>query len=183
VADSYAGRVGSPRNVGVVGVAIFPERVYRPRPVLPTLPYRDGPNQAPAGSGRMGSFEDEGSSLGKGAGAPAPAQASADRAELAPAAKSAPSESLAQRRARPGLGTEFGEAVSSQIHEVEFVRANQSEPSVILGLRYNDRSGLIAMGIDVDGCCTPDENSLRRTADPFPVSHNRFARPPRGWAE
>jgi hypothetical protein len=73
---------------------------------------------------------------------------------------------------RPGLGTEFGEAVSSQIREVEFVRANPSEPAAVLGLRYNDRAGLIAMGIDVDGpwCCS-DDSSLRRTADPFPVSH------------
>jgi hypothetical protein len=180
VADSYAGRMGNARNVGVIGVAIFPERVYRPRPVIPTLPYRDD-YRAPMGSNRKGSVEDESSS-----GRAAPAQdALADRAESAPApaAKSAASESMAQRRSRPGLGTEFGEAVSSQIHEVEFVRANQSEPSVVMGLRYNDRPGLIAMGIDVDGCCGPDENSLRRSADPFPVSHTRFARPPRGWAE
>jgi len=83
---------------------------------------------------------------------------------------------------RPGLGTEFGEAVSSQIHEVEFVRANQSEPAALLGLRYNDRAGLIAMGINVDGpwCCS-DDSHLRRTADPFPVSH--FARPPSGWQQ
>lgn len=180
VADSYAARVGNARNVGVIGLAIFPERVYRPRPVIPTLPYRDE-DSAPLGSNRKSSAESESLS---GRGAPAQ-DALAERAESAPApaAKSAASESMAPRRSRPGLGTEFGEAVSSQIHEVEFVRASQSEPSVLLGLRYNDRSGLIAMGIDVDGCCGPDENSLRRSADPFPVSHTRFARPPRGWAE
>lgn len=176
VADSYAARMGTARNVGVIGVAIFPERVYRPRPVIPTLPYRDD-DSAPMGSNH--SVEGESSS-----GRAAPAQnALAERAESAPAAKSAASESMAQRRSRPGLGTEFGEAVSSQIHEVEFARASQSQPSVIMGLRYNDRPGLIAMGIDVDGCCGPDENSLRRSADPFPVSHTRFARPPVGWAE
>lgn len=180
VADSYAGRMGNARNVGVIGVAIFPERVYRPRPVIPTLPYRED-YRAPMGSNKKGSMDHEALS---GRGAPAPAaEALADRAESAPAAKSAASESIAPRRSRPGLGTEFGEAVSSQIHEVEFVRANQAEPSVVLGLRYNDRPGLIAMGIDVDGCCGPDENSLRRSANPFPVSHNRFARPPAGWAE
>jgi hypothetical protein len=182
VADSYAGRMGNARNVGVIGVAIFPERVYRPRPTIPTLPYQDD-ERAPMGSNSKKSAERD-SLSDRAAGAPA-AEASADRAESAPApaAKSAASESMAPRRSRPGLGTEFGEAVGSQIHEVEFVRANQNEPSALLGLRYNDRQGLLAMGIDLDGCCTPDENSLRRSADPFPVSHSRFARPPRGWTE
>ena len=86
-------------------------------------------------------------------------------------------------RGRSGLGTEFGEAVSSPTYEVEFVRANPSRPAVILGLRYNDRDGLIAMGIDVDG---PDyaywrEQELRRTADPFPAADRRYAAPPPGW--
>ncbi len=177
VADSYAGRMGNARNVGVIGVAIFPERIYRPRPVIPTLPTREAP---------MDSHENKGaadSEYSQRRPASAPAQeALADRVESAPAPKSAAGKA-APRRSREGLGTEFGEAVTSQIHEVEFVRANQTQPSVLLGLRYNDRAGLLAMGIDVDGCCGPDENSLRRSAEPFPMSHNRFARPPRGWAE
>ena len=32
VPDSYASRMGTPWNVGIIGVAVFPERVYRPRP-------------------------------------------------------------------------------------------------------------------------------------------------------
>jgi hypothetical protein len=40
VADSYAARTGSAREVGVIGVAVFPERwVPRPRPLA--LPYGD----------------------------------------------------------------------------------------------------------------------------------------------
>ena len=183
VADSYAGRMGNARHVGVIGVAIFPERAYRPRPVIPSIPYRDGDDRAREGHGLNGSIENEASPSTRNATAPARSPSLAESTESAPAAKSAPSESLAQRRSRPGLGTGFGEAVNSPIREVEFVRANPSEPSVILGLRYNDRSGLLAMGIDLDDCCGPDENTLRRTADPFPVSHRRFARPPRSWAE
>ena len=38
--------------------------------------------------------------------------------------------------------------MSSQIREVEFVRANASQPSVVLGVRYNDHDGLVAMGVD-----------------------------------
>jgi hypothetical protein len=87
---------------------------------------------------------------------------------------------------RPGLGTEFGEAVSSQIHEVAFVRASSSVPSALMGVRYNDRDGLVAMGIDpcrIDGCYgnADDDSYLRGTADPFPVRQTRFARPPIGW--
>lgn len=32
--DSYAARTGRPDNVGVIGVAVFRERVYRPEPLL-----------------------------------------------------------------------------------------------------------------------------------------------------
>jgi len=187
VADSYAARVGTARNVGVIGVAIFPERVYRPlpHPIYPAVPYRDDY------SGRLEDYSSKGATAEQAPSASpttagAPAHAQADRAEpAAPAAKSksAESEAYAPRRSRPGLGTEFGEAVSSQIHQVEFVRANLSQPAAVLGLRYNDRAGLIAMGIDVDGCCAADDSSLRRTADPFPVSHTRYARPPRGWQQ
>jgi hypothetical protein len=183
VADSYAARMGNARNLGVIGVAIFPERLYRPPPrlVYPTVPYRHEYENLRDSYGSKGAAED----AARAAPAPrasAPAQAQAESADKAPTeAKRAASEAHASSRLRPGLGTEFGEAVSSQIREVEFVRANHSEPAAVLGLRYNDRAGLIAMGIDVDGpwCCS-DDSSLRRTAEPFPVSH-RHARPPSGW--
>ncbi len=163
VADSYAGRLGNARNVGVIGVAIFPERVYRPRPVVPRPMWRD---EAPSKSKRS----DESASSAPAA----PSQEKASGALADNASRSAPLN-------RPGLGTEFGESVASHIQEVEFVRANPAEPSALLGLRYNDRDGLLAMGIDVDGCYGPDDADLRRTAEPFPVSH-RFARPPAGWS-
>ena len=63
----------------------------------------------------------------------------------------------------------------------------------MLGARYNDREGLLAMGIPVDTyydqtCYSPsdqynpyDEGDLRRSADPFPVVDRRFAAPPPGW--
>ena len=186
VADSYTARMGSARNVGVIGVAIFPERLYRPppRPYYPAVPYRDGYQH------RLDDYGTSGADKNALGAAPAPrasASAQAPLADKAPAegeAKGAAGESYAPRKSRPGLGTEFGEAVSSQIREVEFTRANAGEPAVVMGLRYNDRAGLIAMGIDVDGpwCCS-DDSHLRRTADPFPVSHTRYARPPSGWQQ
>jgi hypothetical protein len=187
VADSYAGRMGNARNVGVIGVAVFPERVYhRAHPVVPRPACCDDEwhyNNRSAEKSVDGRYE------GIAPAAPSrstPQPAAAPEMADAPAAKRGTgagmaSESAPARRSRPGLGTEFGEAVSSQIEEVEFVRANTSEPAIVLGMRYNDRQGLIALGIDVDGCCGPDDSDLRRTADPFPVSR-RFARPPAGWS-
>jgi hypothetical protein len=184
VAESYAARLGNARNVGVIGVAIFPERLYRPppRPIHPSVPYRNDYEHRLEGHASKSAGED----APRAAPAPrgnAPAQAQAESADMAAAeSPRAAGEAYAPRRSRPGLGTEFGEAVSSQIREVEFVRAHPSEPSAVLGLHYNDRAGLLAMGIDVDGpwCCS-DDSSLRLTADPFPVSHTRYARPPSGW--
>jgi hypothetical protein len=184
VSDSYAARMGSARNVGVIGVAIFPERIYRPppRPIYPTVPYRDYRDDEYR---RRESSDSFGS--GK-AGAPAPAaQAPSEPMRDSVASESATEgrakRSYGESRSRPGLGTEFGEAVSSNIREVDFVRANQSSPAVLLGLRYNDRAGLMAMGINVDGYYQPDDSDLRRTADPFPVSHTRYARPPSDWQD
>jgi hypothetical protein len=83
----------------------------------------------------------------------------------------------AKKDSRPGLGTEYGEAVYSQIREVSFERAT-SYPNAILGARYNNRAGLIALGIEVDG---PSEQVLRETAEPFPGVERGYAQPPPNW--
>ena len=183
VADSYAARMGNAREVGVIGVAVFPERVYQPRPIPVSPPccidYHDGEfsyRNAPAGA-KKGAAD---------SAAPAPAaepQASPSELGSASASRSKSAAGYgAIRRERPGLGTEFGEAVSSNIQQVEFVRANTSNPSVILGMRYNDHDGLVTMGVNVDGIYPwPSDDDLRRTADPFPVSPRRYAAPPAGW--
>jgi hypothetical protein len=173
IQDSYAARTGRPRNIGVIGVAVFPEREL---PIARPYVSRDGyrrsspladdraaereappPAAAPAASSLQKS-EARGSAESSGAGAP--------RAEA--------------RRSRSGLGTEFGEALSSQITEVPFKRANATTPTVLIGARYNDRAGLLALGIDVDGCGDEDL-ALRQSASPFPVAERRYARPPSGW--
>lgn len=137
VPQSYAALTGNGRDVGVIGVAIFPERQRRPL-------YLGRADRAPA--------------------------AAAPEAAPAPMKKSAE---------RPGLGTEFGEAVSSNVTEVPFERA-RPRPDVILGARYNDREGLIALGIDVDGTAM-SETEIRQSADPFPVVDRGYAQPPPGW--
>ena len=168
VANSYAARMGNAREVGVIGVAIFPERIVRrpiPRPVYPCCRDRYDEDSSPMESRSA-----------------APSMESAPRAE-AKARRSTDSMGGAPTPSRrPGLGTEFGERVHSRIEEVSFIRQSQNSPAAILGIRYNDRQGLIALGIDVDGYGYRDDDSyLRRTADPFPSSSRRYARPPEGW--
>ena len=202
VADSYAARTGSAREVGVIGVAVFaeraiPPRVYRLPPPYRPYSYDDYDYRRGAEEGRAPSAKSEKGPppAPSGSAPPPPASASPPRdAAAAPdsGAYSKGSGAEAQpfaRRSRPGLGTEYGESVNSRIYEVEFVRANPSHPSVVLGARYNDRDGLIAMGIPVDSAydqaCSYDnyydEGDIRRTAEPFPVADRRFAAPPPGW--
>jgi hypothetical protein len=189
VADSYAARTGNAREVGVIGVAVFPERIYRPqpRPIAPPCcfgNYRDGESSA---RGQFSENKRGAPAAEAPTSAPAPSvdlMAEDGPAEQASgAAKSKASADYAPaRRSRPGLGTEFGEAVASNIQEVDFVRANPSLPAVILGVRYNDHDGLVAMGVNVDGVYPwPSDTDLRRTADPFPASRRRYATPPAGW--
>jgi hypothetical protein len=161
VRDSYAARTRHARNVGVVGVAFFRERmppVVR-RYLPPPPPYAPGPaHSAPAGA----SAED--SEVGR-------AEPSAPSNRAASGAASAPA-------ARPGLGTQFGEARESHVTETAFLRSS-STPTAIAELRYDDREGLLSRGIQLDPPFRDPrdaENDLRDSAQPFPES--RFAQPP-----
>ncbi|XXT24886.1 hypothetical protein WME94_25465 [Sorangium sp. So ce429] len=72
-----------------------------------------------------------------------------------------------------GLGTTFGERRESRITSTQFDRATP-KPAAVLVIRYEQREGLRALGIDVDGL------SQRETASPFPAETG-FAKPPPGW--
>jgi hypothetical protein len=157
VRDSYAGRKGMDRNVGVVGVAFFPER-ERPRPV--PRPIEQGRGYEGAQPPSAAPYEAERSASSDGA---------APRGE-AKSRSAAPSS-------RPGLGTEFGERRYSTVDYTTFQRANRSTPSAVLELRYNDRAGLVALGVPIDEGAPPDDDlDERERANPFP--RNRFAAPP-----
>ena len=179
VADSYAARTGGGREVGVIGVAVFPERRV-PRPRRPVA--------APWWSGRSGPAHDRGADGESFDDSPS----GSPREERAPAGKMAPpaaseSGSSADARAaapthRPGLGTEFGEAVASEVQEVPFQRASPSSPAAVLGARYNDRAGLLARGIRLDPPpWVASDADERGSADPFPGHDRGYARPPVGW--
>jgi hypothetical protein len=156
VPQSYAAQMGNARDVGVIGVAVFTER-----PLVVPMPMPMRGHSEPMDSSGMTSEKSE------SAPAPAPQSGSAARSP-------APAE-------RPGLGTEFGEEHSSQVYTVHFERASTS-PAAVLSVRYNDRAGLLAVGIDVDGhgWYSRRDTWLRETAEPF-RSNASFSQPPPGW--
>jgi hypothetical protein len=161
VPRSYAARKGDARDVGVVGVAVFPERPPRsgPRP-----PY--APPEAPRGGAR-----DEAE---RRAEAPPPSSTPAPEGGVA---SGAPRRSKAA--ARPGLGTEFSEEHASRVEVTTFERASE-RPEAVLTFRYDDREGLIALGIDVDGGRERRAEAWRReTASPFRA--DGWCEPPSGW--
>lgn len=164
VPNSYAAQVGSAREVGVIGVAVFPERYIPPVAPPPPRPYA-APGRKPA----------------KSAISDLPLDGLFSSEAPAPAARGGRARAEAEAEDRPGLGTEYGEAVSSRITEVDFVRANAARPAALLGVRYNDRRGLLAMGIPVDGSPAISDADLRQSADPFPVVDLQYAPPPSCW--
>jgi hypothetical protein len=164
VARSYAARVGDARDVGVIGLAVFPERAqaWRPPPPWPMGRGRDR-DDAPAGVSPGMSSEGRGAAEAQAAPAPGDAARADARAER-----------------RPGLGTEFGEEHGSHVEHVAFERAS-NRPEALLTVRYDDRSGLAALGIDLDGrLAGRDEAWRRETARPFPASPG-YSAPPPGW--
>jgi hypothetical protein len=160
---SYAARMGDARDVGLIGVAVFaeaPRRVALPEPY--PVPY----------AGKDADARGEAESRQAPAEAAAPASGAKAAGDLA--------RSGSEKSRRPGLGTGFGEAHESRVVEVAFERAS-AVPAAVLTVRYDDRRGLLALGIDVDGPrVSRQDRDLRAGAEPF--RSDGFAEPPPGWS-
>lgn len=150
--DSYAARTGRPDHVGVIGVAVFRERVEAPPVVTPFPESRfddgrrenDGPamrrdmaSRSPAAPGALAE------SLGAASGAAEDSSAGRPERQLSErrAAKSASEEKSRQR-----LGTGHGEREHAPTRSTEFARASDS-PDEIVTIYYDSRANLIARGI------------------------------------
>ena len=165
--DSYSARLGTPENVGVIGVAFFKER----RRPLPPPVARDEAQRRRSSGARADAER------------PAPSAPRADAAAekrstpASSAVRRAPSASARERDSAPSgsvnnLGTEYGETRSSHVNEVTFERRG-SRPSALVTLRYDDVQGLAARGIDV--------RPYRRVVqlrEPQAFPNSRFAEPP-----
>jgi len=115
--DSYAARTGRPRNVGVIGVAVFQES--RPRYY---------PSPAPPIAREREYRRDEA------------------KAASAPAASGMAREQAADSATRQSMGTGHGQREWSPVGQTSFIRATRN-PAQVSELRYDDDRRLLAMGI------------------------------------
>jgi hypothetical protein len=167
--NSYSARMGTPQNVGVIGVAVFPERareaIARPQPRSAATTGRESASGAGARRGDAEAREAP-SSLGSAA-----RDGSSAYRDDARRAKGAP----APYPSTDNLGTEYGESLSSSVEEVAFRRAHATHPDALISLRYDDRAGLLARGIALEPK-RPRPYRVPCGPDAFP--HSRFAPPP-----
>jgi hypothetical protein len=138
--DSYAARTDRPHNVGVIGVAVFRERVPLPRPQpFEPVPYSSGRDD---GAARQESERrsNDSEAANKAAGSPAAPMRERDAA-------------LASRSDK--LGTGHGEREHSPIGRTSFERAT-SHPAEIVQVRYDSHANLVASGVIAPRRALPD---------------------------
>lgn len=194
VSNSYAGRKGQDRNVGVVGVAIFEERAQpeiileQPPPPPPYYRRYDGYDDydVSAEEGERGGADNAPAKRAPAEPSPSPTTTAPSGGAGAPMPPPHDMRTTTRDEAccdkprqehRPGLGTEYGESRWSAVSWTRFERANHLVPTAIAEFRYNDAEGLAALGIRLTPPVSPYEVDTRETANPFPNA--AFAQPPR----
>lgn len=147
VASSYAARTGRPLDVGVIGVALFRERVpvaWRQPSTIANDAKDSARAEAPAAAPPL---------------AQAPAGAVARELE---AGASQPSAESAAKRRDDRLGTGHGRSETSWVTRVAFDRATLA-PEATVAIRYDRREALVARGI------VPGPRYATRVPSPFPA--------------
>ncbi|MBS0462155.1 MAG: hypothetical protein JSS41_06745 [Proteobacteria bacterium] len=163
--NSYAARTGRPDNVGVIGMAVFRERVrepvYAPPPVAQPDPYAQR--------------DEERSWGGRGVGAPAAAApATGAMAKSARNAAAPAMESYADRTQQQ-IGTGHGERTWSPISHTDFERLSQT-PQQVTQIWYDTPQALAARGIMPRWYPRPPRNDAPQA---FPVGY--VPDPPARW--
>ena len=139
--NSYAARTGRPQNVGVIGVAVFTERmpVWREREQVANDAAKDAAPAPPAPSAAAPAAEMQRSERAATAGAAAP---SASMAQAKPEARAkADTYAPAER-----LGTGHGAREFAHVDETTFERASRA-PAETLAVWYDSYANLVAQGI------------------------------------
>ena len=150
---SYAERTGRPDQVGVIGVALFREKVVLPPPaVSQPWSWRDRlqRNRFESGEAPMAK---------SGSSAPAESLAQADAAGAPPEAASMPVAPA------PRLGTGHGAREDDHIAHTTFERRSQ-RPDEVVRIRYDSRENLIAMGVIPVRPLPPRPNPFPLGTDP-----------------
>jgi hypothetical protein len=118
--DSYAARTGRPKDLGVIGVALFRERDFE----RPALLGRERRSAVP------------------GPQAPTEADAAGDSR----ARSEARSSEYSAAAPLPALGTGHGRGEYSPVEQVAFERAS-TQPDELIAIRYERRETLVALGV------------------------------------
>ncbi len=126
--DSYAARTGRPDDIGVIGVAVFNERVVQPAPTSPPIVQRSDAARSEASAGNA--LQDA-----PAAKAAAESRASADA--VGRIAAPAPAERL---------GTGHGARESSYASSTSFVRRS-ARPVEVVSLQYDRWENLVLAGV------------------------------------
>ena len=140
LSDSYAARTGRPRDVGVIGVAVFREaprlEVSEPRPMPPLpMPRLEGRADAAAKA-----------AAGATASAAAEPGQARDAAAADAARAAAPEARIVAPQPTERLGTGHGERETSVARVTTFDRATV-QPEQRVEIRYDSVENLVAAGI------------------------------------
>jgi hypothetical protein len=207
VGDSYAGKKGKARNVGVIAVALFEEQAEAPQQIIVQPPVEEG-NFRYDYEGDIDvdvnvNIRNKGRDIvSKADRAPAKPSAggAASKRSIAPSAPPPPTATApeaAPRRfemedssadAAPPMEQRAPQrerlGLGTEFGEQRYSAATFTKfvrapgrPVAIAELRYNDAAGLMALGINVGPMPDAGEIMTRETADPFP-GDQRFATPP-----
>jgi len=164
--DSYAARTGRPRNVGVIGVAVFPEKAP------PRVSWREenlARRQAAAESDTQGSAAKNEARAAAPAASPAPPMTQERAAdEMVQRDKKDSGASLLGK-----LGTGHGRNETSLVTVVRFERASET-PAETVAVQYDRRENLVVAGVLRE----QRPYLARREPNPFPGAV-RFAPDPR----
>lgn len=178
---SYAERTGRPANVGVIGVALFKERVYQP-PIsvspapAPSWPWSYGGRKSAEDSGGAARAAESASNTAQPAPAAPAASAPTGAADMAKRAE--PRYDGRAEAVREKLGTGHGEREWSQVSQTSFERA-QSSPNETIRIRYDSYENLVAMGVIREP--QYPRHPWQRTPNPFPENLGFVPDPPRYW--
>lgn len=172
--DSYATRTGRPQNVGVIGVAVFPEK---PAPRVSWIEQNIANlarKQAIMEGDAQGAAKNEARAEAPApAAAPAPAQSAPARDQLATDERARQDKKDSASGMMSKLGTGHGRNEDSRAVAVRFERASDT-PAETVAVQYDRRENLVVAGVLRE----QRPYLARRDPNPFPGSM-RFTPDPR----
>lgn len=151
-ARSYASQTGQPKNVGVIGCAVFAERVQRPQ-----MQWYFAGCDSHWGSQGMSMYRGLAACHTVTCGS-----CSTQNTEL----------NVVASNSAPSLGTEFGERQQDSVVHTSFDKDSE-QPQDVLEIRYADRQELKRRGIEIK-----KRPSVTDRPSAFP---SQGCKPPAGW--